>query len=305
MMVRGIIPTSAAAAADQQEDRISNLPDVVIHDILSRLPSSKQPAKLAMLSERWAHIWRSYPIIDFDSCEWTRTTGIKKKLKKFLAATRVKYSDMKHVTAVRITLRYSTWEPAFVDELLGFLGKVTTKEIRIKCIDYYCGPIIIPEGLFNEDSFRNLKVVELRNCALPKCCSSSFSFGIFLRILSLKRVRFPFSFERGLGDRILNNIIQAASSTLESLTLSDLDRIESLQLQDLPNLKTLDTTGLYCRDFEINGALPLDILHDICSHLMRSYGQRHCGAECKILHKQLRKLKVMKRVIMNNGGTEK
>ncbi|CAN1176166.1 hypothetical protein LINPERPRIM_LOCUS4181, partial [Linum perenne] len=45
-------------------------------------------------------------------------------------------------------------------------------------------------------------------------------------------------------------------------------------------------------------------LKDICNHLMRSYGQGRCGAECKILHKQLKKLKVMKRVIMNIGGTQ-
>ncbi|CAN1176178.1 hypothetical protein LINPERHAP2_LOCUS32396, partial [Linum perenne] len=88
------------------------------------------------------------------------------------------------------------------------------------------------------------------------------SFGAFLRILSLKKVRFPYSEDGSrVGDRILNNMIQAASSTLESLTLSDLDRIERLQVQDLPNLKTLEASELYCQDFEIKGVQFLDILH--------------------------------------------
>lgn len=46
------------------EDRISDLPDAVLHHILFFLPI-KSIARLSVLSKRWRHLWHAFPDLDF------------------------------------------------------------------------------------------------------------------------------------------------------------------------------------------------------------------------------------------------
>ncbi|EEE61057.1 hypothetical protein OsJ_14915 [Oryza sativa Japonica Group] len=55
--------TPAAAAA--AEDRLSELPDCLLHDILSHL-KARQVVQTCVLSRRWRHLWRSVPRLDVD-----------------------------------------------------------------------------------------------------------------------------------------------------------------------------------------------------------------------------------------------
>ncbi|KAK1661693.1 hypothetical protein QYE76_049852 [Lolium multiflorum] len=47
------------------DDRLSDLPDCLIHSILSFL-DSRLVVRSSILSRRWRHLWRSVPSIDID-----------------------------------------------------------------------------------------------------------------------------------------------------------------------------------------------------------------------------------------------
>ncbi|KAL7128865.1 hypothetical protein ABFS83_13G022500 [Erythranthe nasuta] len=58
---------------EEKEDRISDLPDDVIHHIFSYLPI-KSVAQTSLLSKRWSRIWRSFPDLDFTTVAALTTT---------------------------------------------------------------------------------------------------------------------------------------------------------------------------------------------------------------------------------------
>ncbi|CAN0877167.1 Putative F-box/LRR-repeat protein At5g02930, partial [Linum grandiflorum] len=60
-------------------DRISDLPEEIIHLILASLPSHKEAARTSILSRRWLSFWRTYPVVEF--------SGICKEFQSFAAAT--------------------------------------------------------------------------------------------------------------------------------------------------------------------------------------------------------------------------
>ncbi|EXC06685.1 hypothetical protein L484_021521 [Morus notabilis] len=54
-------------------DRISDLPDFVLHDIL------EEAARTCILSKRWNRVWESFPILDFDQYTYLKihSTDVK------------------------------------------------------------------------------------------------------------------------------------------------------------------------------------------------------------------------------------
>ncbi|CAL1393573.1 unnamed protein product [Linum trigynum] len=59
------------------EDRISDLPDDVLHLILRRMNSPTQAGKTMALSRRWRSLWRSYPVLEFDEADCHSRRGWK------------------------------------------------------------------------------------------------------------------------------------------------------------------------------------------------------------------------------------
>ncbi|PWA48673.1 F-box domain, FBD domain, Leucine-rich repeat domain, L domain-like protein [Artemisia annua] len=66
-----------------QVDRVSNLPDRVIHSILSRLESTEEAVRTSVLSTRWRYMWTSIPSIDIDCSRQLLKPGKKFKKNKF------------------------------------------------------------------------------------------------------------------------------------------------------------------------------------------------------------------------------
>ncbi|CAN1810758.1 20 kDa chaperonin, chloroplastic [Linum perenne] len=49
----------------EREDRISELPDIILHSIICNLPTAMAAARTTALSRRWRSLWLSCPIVEF------------------------------------------------------------------------------------------------------------------------------------------------------------------------------------------------------------------------------------------------
>lgn len=59
------VPNIEGQDVKANEDKISDLPDCIVHHILSMLPT-KDVVSTCLLSKRWKYLWTSVPNIDFD-----------------------------------------------------------------------------------------------------------------------------------------------------------------------------------------------------------------------------------------------
>ncbi|XP_039848069.1 F-box/FBD/LRR-repeat protein At1g13570-like isoform X2 [Panicum virgatum] len=55
-------PTASPGGEEEEEDRVGRLPDAILRNIVSRLPT-KDAARTAALSSRWRHHWASTPLV--------------------------------------------------------------------------------------------------------------------------------------------------------------------------------------------------------------------------------------------------
>ena len=64
-------PGAGARDEAADPDRISYLPDHLLHDILIRLPGTANAARTSMLSRRWRRVWAHTPVISLHyRCEF-------------------------------------------------------------------------------------------------------------------------------------------------------------------------------------------------------------------------------------------
>jgi hypothetical protein len=56
---------------EQVEDRLSNLPKIILHNILSWLPK-EDAAKTSVLSKAWLETWYTFPNLSFCDFQFIR-----------------------------------------------------------------------------------------------------------------------------------------------------------------------------------------------------------------------------------------
>ncbi|CAN1266604.1 hypothetical protein LINPERPRIM_LOCUS12616 [Linum perenne] len=211
-----------AGGRSKEADRISELPDNIIHEILERLKYSQ--ITLA-LSRRWMQIWLSYPILEFH-CD-DESFDYSAKLKLFLAAAARKLSSSQHsrIKALRISSKCSD----FIHDVLDLIVNREPEEIFVK-YHWNLSYQLFPTQLINNP---RLRILDL-------CCCKFWEFPdtnhLDMRMINLRVLRLE---DFRIDDRPLNCLI-AASPLLEELKLSHpMKRIWKLDICNNPNLKIL------------------------------------------------------------------
>ncbi|KAL2496888.1 putative F-box/FBD/LRR-repeat protein [Forsythia ovata] len=217
---------------EQEEDRISDLPNDVLHHILFFLPI-KSIAQTSVLSKRWRNLWYSFPDLDFTSLNiLTNAASARKKMSSYclkgaefidqVLGIREKHSDIR-LLRIRAFLSFS--------RLNGLIRRaikhnVQELDIEVSTCDYFN----FPRSIITSDSLRVFRLKSWRpGFRLPPLEIMKAGF-LSISNLSLSRV-----------------ILHDQPSLLNLFTDSSFPLLKKLHLEACFGLKHL---RIICRSLE-------------------------------------------------------
>ncbi|KAL5573496.1 hypothetical protein UlMin_023093 [Ulmus minor] len=203
------------------EDRISRLPDDIIHHILSSF-TTRSVARLSILSKRWNYLSNAVPFLYFTSSIKKFCLSVNRCLKRrendLLSATNTPISSFKLV-------RKCYARNIYIDRCLNFLAQSgNLKELDLEISLYSNKVYSLPQGILN---MRSLTLLMLRHVSLEGIVSVDLPSLISL---TLDRVT--------LNDQILPILLSGCSS-IEKLCL-----IRSLGNMSNPKFSSLTLKSL-------------------------------------------------------------
>ncbi|XP_057444500.1 F-box/FBD/LRR-repeat protein At4g00160-like [Lotus japonicus] len=167
-------------------DLISNLPDALLRDILSFLPT-KQAVVTSILSKRWMPLWRSVPTLDFDdSCVNSEDT-----YDRFVQAVyAVIFSRDLHLPIHKFRLNCYTnsyhpnYDPANISDWVNAVVQRRVHHLDLYLRSLYHQP---PPNLSSIFTCKTLVVLKLRECNLEPISSVDLPF---LKVMHLELLWF-------------------------------------------------------------------------------------------------------------------
>lgn len=227
---------------DERIDYISELPEHILHRIMSFLPT-KQITRNSVLSKTWLKAWKTSPILEFDFYaifsgnrgrygfpDFETREKNKQELYNFVEQILLsRRKQMISLTKFTLIVPFIYRKPEMVstmDRWIGYALETNVKHLKIKV-----GPTnddedykyFVPQAVLNAVS---IQILDLSHCKLHMPSMGSLSLP-FLRKLSLSSVF--------ADDNIINKLI-AESPRIEDMSFINCYGIKSLQIFDLDNL---------------------------------------------------------------------
>ncbi|KAH0651006.1 hypothetical protein KY284_030918 [Solanum tuberosum] len=230
------------------EDRISDLPDAVIHQILFFLPI-KSIAKLSVLSKRWKHMWHTFPDLDFTTINVpsTSTSGYNNSISKVSSNVYKKF----HANCT------SAGGANFIDQVLSFREKnsgIRVLRLRANLSFSHLNALIRGAVKHNVQEL-DVEVATNDYFNFPRSAINSDS----LRVFKLKS-KYP-------GFRLPpSSIMKNGFKNLFTLSLSCLIMYEQPSLHDL----FTETSFPLLKKLSLDGCTGLTYLHDLGAMKLRS-----------------------------------
>ncbi|KAI9197739.1 hypothetical protein LWI28_003502 [Acer negundo] len=237
-------------------DRISELPEPILHHILSFLPSD-EVARTSVLSTKWETAWRTCPVLKFDSAifkdyslhsitnlnegELRRRNELFNCLAQIIRIRHCRFMLSMEKFTLEISLFVDLEFAAFVEQCICHAVGCNVKELKILFIAEDINWYIIPPILLFADSIEHLEL---------KCCTLK-SPRNYVNLSSLRKLVLSKVY---MDDHMIKNLL-GGCPLIEILRLEDCGGFKSLELVGLTRLE--DLFIISCMDLvEINFETP-------------------------------------------------
>ncbi|GKV41277.1 hypothetical protein SLEP1_g48830 [Rubroshorea leprosula] len=222
-------------------DRISELPDSVIHHILSFLPA-EDAVKTGVLSKRWMYLWTCAPKLTFRYNPCRPELSVRRFL-RFVDKTLFFYSSNKmEKFELDLDCVFAEKERNHLDSLiqkwLRFVTRCLVEELSLK----FCGSVYhypIPQFVFNSSSLTKLSTTECYYAPNGQVCWTS------LRVLTIEHAElFNDALQKILaGSPMLKYLKLYACSVITSINISSSSVLEYLEVHRCGHITRIDASS--------------------------------------------------------------
>lgn len=164
---------------EMEEDRISKLPDAILHHILSKI-DFEQAVQTSILSRRWKNLWSSLPDLDFNFRRLVIQSGLcllssnvndrfMPRFRHFVIQFLSHRDDSSSIRKFQLSSSHMTaTDSRFVEKCLDYAINHGVQHLDL---DAYCHPtpFKFPDGFFVSKTLRVLKLKQYtRSIVIPK-----------------------------------------------------------------------------------------------------------------------------------------
>nr|XP_008380867.2 uncharacterized protein LOC103443753 isoform X2 [Malus domestica] len=169
-------------------DYVSQLPETVIHLILSLLRSTKDAARTSTLSKRWRDLWTSFSVLAFDQCKFQAPEGVKDKktcnamFKEFVDKSLQSHFE-RNLGIYKLVLHLNSFDQDMAHRIEQWVGLAA--ENKIKEIGFHAsGHYTLPRNVFASETITGLR---LEGCRLDTSSNITLPYlqKLYLRKLPL------------------------------------------------------------------------------------------------------------------------
>ncbi|XP_065872390.1 putative F-box/LRR-repeat protein At3g18150 isoform X3 [Euphorbia lathyris] len=172
----------------EKQDRISALPDLLIHHILSLLPSTKQAIQTGILSKRWRNQWARVPVLIFECQEYH-----DEYFERFIDNSLLLY-DCSKIKKFHIACRFQG--------ATNFTSKIlfaTRRNVEELILDFYNSgdpkdAYMLPKFIFDNSSLVELQVLSCEFQIPREGCDKTMARKILMEIQHFKELKVRNSF---------------------------------------------------------------------------------------------------------------
>lgn len=214
-------------------DTISELPDHILHHILSFIPF-KEVGRTSILSKRWNRVWRSYPVLKFDELffysEYLEGCDLRNRRNRVFSIVertlRIRHEDMISLIEFTLPLRLSADKEfrSFVNQCVRHALGCNVKKLKLifDCSLEEQYRYNLPQIVLLANS---LEILKLQGCKieLPKSDLNLFS----LRKLTLASVY--------INDHMIRNLVRGCP-LMERLNFTHCNGFKTVELLGLSRL---------------------------------------------------------------------
>lgn len=220
---------------DGAEDRISNMPEDIIHHILSFL-DTKYAFQFCTLSPKWENIWTSMRHLNFNNDAFSSIS----KFDKFMEEALSHRNNQTEVCAVKLRFTGQRILDAVIDTVdYAYLHNV--KQLTIECGNVY----ELPQCLFSSPTLKHLSLSSSTDTK-SRVINSAWNMPA-LETLYLRGIRFGDTGDTSFN--LFHECVKLTSLTLEKCSMYDLE-IFYICAPNLLNL-TITRTSIFPEVFHV------------------------------------------------------
>ncbi|XP_045812486.1 putative F-box protein At3g58860 [Trifolium pratense] len=240
------------------QDRLSSLPKIILHCILSKLPE-KDAARTSVLSKAWLETWYTFPILSFSTSKFMKmypVQGMEDKMRKMLG-----FCDYVKKTILRFRDQSLTIKEFKVEVMNSGLDHISKEDVDIWlklacecCVEVieYSQYVLVGQCQYHVLPICAIEAKSIKKLVLkgyikidPTFMNHSIKFTS-LRVLSLQQVL--------LGYQHAIDHLISFCPLLESITLMTCfvlgsgdgtkEKLKSLSISGLQKLESVDVVGI-------------------------------------------------------------